>query len=215
MAGLPEAVKDWGEGVRERERTKATLQASLASTEFQQKKLDQDNTYKALTNLSAYMNSLKTDGEREAFVTTDHYKEVSKLVKDNLPEYYDKKSKKITLLNNKEVIETELKGHEAYLAGKIAQGLPLSTADKKLKDFLDKVDVRIASTAIDMAMKDLNWDMADEAGKSRMVQMYVRRLQETRGNIYSDDLGGPGPGTPAPTGEDVNPNTWLLEKGFK
>ena len=179
--------------------TAASLKVALAEQERKQNKLDMENTYTALENLSSYMNS-KSEQEREAFKQTDFYKQTASLVKKHLPSYYDSDRGEVLTLANKDMYETRLTALRTGIADKISKGEQLSDKDVKLKDFLDKTDVDIAAEAIDLASKSQGigapgdpdylpaWDIAGATDQSKIVRYYMGLLQKSRKSMYTGEL---------------------------
>lgn len=176
----------------------ATLKTALAESTRKQTEVNRKNANKTLDDLSAYMSS-KTPAEQEAFKQTDIYKNSANIIKKYLPEYYDKDTKSIMLRSTKDMYTAKLEQHRSDIADKIARGEQLSPTDLKLKDFLDKVDVRVAATAIDMASKDRMWQFWSETEKATAVQDAMKLLQKTRGNIYTNEL------AEEPMGDEADP----------
>lgn len=82
------------------------------------------------------------------------------------------------------------------------RGETLTPEEIRLNDFLDKVDVRLAASAMDIASRNFKWLGADEPEKARMVMEALRMLQRTRQNIYTPALGGEGESEPGAGAED-------------
>ena len=183
--GVEAGAKSYMEGVKD----KATLQVALAESTRKQTEANRKNAYKLLEDMSMYVAD-KSPEEVKAYMQTDMYKGPKKLMKKYLDEYIDDDTGEIMFLKTKDIYSTKLERHKANIADKLARGEQLAPAELKLKDFLDKVDVRVAATAIDMASKDYRWKIATETEKAKMVQEALQLLQKTRGNIYTDNLAG-------------------------
>lgn len=198
MAPVAEGIKT---GVSKGMETGAALRAALASEETKKRKQDMEMGENLLNDLAMYKAD-KSPQEWEMFKQTEHYKQVYDTLKGIFPERVDKGTKDILLPTPRDIYADKLEQHRAGIADKIARGESLTKADLALKDFLDKVDVRIVAAAIDAASKMDLWQTADELERAGMIQEQIRLLQQGRANIYTGSLGGGG-GTPSPS---VNSN---------
>ena len=110
-------------GIRGREAdiSESNLSLKLAEHEFTKQEIGRKNTYKALEQFSMFMND-KEPQEQEMFKTSDHYKELQKLVKANLPEFVNKDTGEIVVLNTKDIFAKQLGEKVAQAKMRVAQG---------------------------------------------------------------------------------------------
>ncbi len=173
---------------------KRALTSALAKQQYEEIQKNRENTMKSVEQMSLYMND-KNPQEQEMFKTTDHYKELQKLVKSYIPEQIDDKGD-IIPLQNKDIYQTQLEKIKATNAQVLAGGGQLSPGQQKAQDLLDQVDPKIVAIALDNASKDVNWIGASPEEQGKMVANSLKYLQSGRaslrgaGSPLSQGLGG-------------------------
>ncbi|KKK80215.1 hypothetical protein LCGC14_2825710, partial [marine sediment metagenome] len=186
-----------------RQAVESDLRVKLAEQERKKTELNRKNTYKALEDLSMYMNSKKPE-EQESFKQSDNYKQISDLVKAHLPEYWDKDKKEMMLIPNKQVFDTKISEIKAGLVQKALQG-PLDANEQRALNVLNRGGDRMLAAAMAATASDPALIGASQQEIQRAVKERIGAMKGARESLYTDGLGGQPNGGGAPRGP------WYLE----
>jgi len=173
---------------------KSRLSSQLAKQTFDEAQTNRTNTMKAVENLSMYMNG-KNKQEQEMFKTTDHYKEVSKLVKDYAPEFYDKDKKEIVTLSLSTMAEDKMKQNVARIQQKILDRQQILPEEQQYLDVIEKVGPKMIAEALEITAstniesKDFNAEFQRNIQGLMMGRNTLTESYQTLGNPFSDPLG--------------------------
>lgn len=158
-----------------------TLTTALAKQKFDEEQKHRENVMKTIEQYSLSMNDKKPQ-DQEMFKSTDHYKELQKLVKSYAPEFIDDNGD-IIPLQNKDIYETQLSKVKATNAQILAGGGKLSSGQQRAQDLLDQVDPKLVAIALDNASKDPAWIGASAQEQGQMVSNNLQYLVKGRGSL--------------------------------
>lgn len=172
------------------QKEKSELSLALAKQQFDEQQKNRENTMQAITQLSMYMND-KSPQEQEMFKTTDHYKELSNLVKKYTPEFYNPDTKSIVTLQNKDIYESQLEKIKATNAQTLASGGQLTPGQQAAQDVLDNVDPKLLASALDLASQDEAFISGTPEEKQAAIKTALQAVTQGRGTLHGSPLGSP------------------------
>ncbi len=213
MASMAKATSDRRAGERDSALKSKALEADVASSQLKQQNKDREFGMDTVTQFSMKWNRM-SEQEQGNFKTSDHYKNLQKLIKKTVPDMIDKEGDILTF-SDKTMFKDRIDKSKMQLMEKVRNQQQLNPGEKKALDLMTRYrtdDISEVSSELEKQFESENWTDKQRAFELER-RLKVRR--EARQNEYSTALSGSQ--SPSGQGQSLdfsNPNEWLDARGF-